>query len=186
VDALQNALLANQKIRFQYFRWNVKKESELRRDGEYYEVSPWALTWDDENYYLIGFDARDGMIKHYRVDKMLKISPLKEKREGREYFEKFDMAAYAKKSFGMYGGEEQYVKLLCENGLAGVIIDRFGKDVMMVPVDEGHFHANVNVAVSDPFLGWVYTLGEGIKIVGPEGVVEQMKDKLSKTLELYK
>lgn len=118
VDEIHNAIAANKKIRFQYFKWNVKKEMELRKDGAFYEVSPWALSWDDENYYLIAYDTAAGKIKHYRVDKMLKISCLKDQRDGKELFDKFDMAAYARKSFGMFGGEEQYVKLLCENSLS--------------------------------------------------------------------
>ena len=185
VDEIHNAIASNRKIKFQYFQWNVKKEMELRKEGKFYEISPWALSWDDENYYMIGFDAEADMIKHYRVDKMLKIGYVEEPREGRELFEKFDMAAYARKSFSMFGGEEQYVKLLCDNSLAGVIIDRFGKEVMMVPVDEGHFNANVNVAVSEPFLGWVFALGDKVKIAGPENVVEQMKELAKKTYERY-
>ncbi len=185
VDEIHNAIASNKKIKFQYFQWNVRKEMELRKDGSYYEISPWALSWDDENYYMIGFDAKAGQIRHYRVDKMLKIVCLEEGREGRELFEKFDMAAYARKSFGMFGGEEQYVKLLCHNSLANVIVDRFGKEVMMVPVDEEHFHANVNVAVSEPFLGWVFALGDKVKIAGPESVAERMKELAKATYERY-
>ncbi|MBR5798585.1 MAG: WYL domain-containing protein [Lachnospiraceae bacterium] len=185
VDEIHNAILSNKKIRFQYFQWNVKKEMEMRRDGKFYEISPWALSWDDENYYLIGFDAEADKIKHYRVDKMLKIACMDEPREGRELFEKFDVAVYARKSFSMFGGEEQYVKLLCDNSLAGVIIDRFGKDAMIVPVDEEHFNANVNVAVSAPFFGWVFALGDKIKIVSPESVREQMKENAKRVYEQY-
>ena len=127
-------------------------------------ISPWGLSWDDENYYLVGFDSEAGLIKHYRVDKMLHISMSEEKREGSEYFTKLDMAEYAKKSFGMYGGEEQTVKLLVDNSLAGVVIDRFGKDVMMIPTDGNRFTVSVNVRVSRQFMGWVFSLGEKVKL----------------------
>ena len=185
IDELHNAIAANRRIRFQYFQWNIKKEMELRREGKFYEISPWALSWDDENYYMIGFDAEENKIKHFRVDKMLKIRCLEKEREGRELFKQFDMAAYSRKSFGMFGGEEQYVKLLCENSLAGVIIDRFGKDVMLMPVDEDHFHVNVNVAVSEPFFGWIFALGDKVQIEGPETVVIKMKEMLQKASERY-
>ena len=134
VDTIHNAISENRKIRFQYFQWNVKKEMELRHDGAYYHISPWGLSWDAENYYLIGYDSEAGKIKHYRVDKMLRLQMSDEKREGKEHFKKLDMADYAKKSFGMFGGREEKVKLLVENTLAGVIIDRFGKDIMLIPV----------------------------------------------------
>lgn len=185
VDAIHNAISENRKIKFQYFQWNVKKEMELRHGGDYYHISPWGLSWDDENYYLVGYDSGAKTIKHYRVDKMLHIQMTDEKREGKEYFKKLDMADYEKKSFGMYGGKEQRVKLLVENNLAGVMIDRFGKDVIMRPVDEDHFMVNVDVRVSGPFLGWIISLGEGVKIVGPDEVVEQMRVEIMRLARQY-
>ena len=133
VDAIHNAISENRKIRFQYYQWNVKKEMELRHGGAFYHISPWGLSWDDENYYLVGYDSEADTLKHYRVDKMLHIQMSDEKREGQEHFERLNMADYAKKSFGMFGGKEQKVKLLVKNELAGVMIDRFGKDIMMIP-----------------------------------------------------
>lgn len=180
VDAIHNAISENKKIKFQYYQWNEKKEMELRHGGAYYHISPWGLSWDDENYYLVGYDSDAQIIKHYRVDKMLHIKMTEEPREGKEHFKKLDMADYAKKSFGMYGGKEQTVKLLVENGLAGVMIDRFGKDIMMIPVDEEHFTVNVDVRVSGPFFGWIISLGEGVKIVGPDEVVEQMRMEIER------
>ena len=132
VDTIHNAISENKKIKFQYYQWNVKKEMELRHDGAWYHISPWGLSWDNENYYLVGYDSDAGKIKHYRVDKMLHIKLSNESREGKECFKKLDMADYAKKSFGMFGGKEQTVKLLVKNSLAGVIVDRFGKDVKKI------------------------------------------------------
>ena len=185
VDAIHNAISENKKIKFQYFQWNVKKEMELRHNGAYYHISPWGLSWDDENYYLVGYDSEAECIKHYRVDKMLHIQMMDEQREGKEHFKKLDMADYAKKSFGMYGGKEQQVKLLVENGLAGVMIDRFGKEIMMIPADEDHFTVNVDVRVSGPFLGWIISLGEGVKILGPDEVVEKMKQEIERLRRQY-
>ena len=185
VDAIHNAISENKKIRFQYFQWNVKKEPQLRHGGAWYHISPWGLSWDDENYYLVGFDSEEGLIKHFRVDKMLRIALSNETREGREHFKKLDMADYARKSFGMFGGEEETVKLQVSNGLAGVIIDRFGKDVMMIPVDEDHFNVSVDVRVSRQFLGWVFSLGESVRILGPEAVVDQMKAETQRLIGQY-
>ena len=185
VDQIHTAIHQNMQIEFQYSEWNTKKELQFRRDGEYYTASPWSLTWDDENYYLVGFDSKSQSIKHYRVDKMLQIQMSEDEREGREYFQKLDMAEYTKKSFGMHGGKEQTVKLLVENDLAGVIIDRFGKDVMMIPVDQKHFSVHVNVRVSNHFLGWIISLGSGVKITGPEDVVERMKQEVKRLMDQY-
>lgn len=185
VDAIHNAISENRKIYFHYFQWNVKKEMELRRGGEYYHISPWGLSWDDENYYLIGYDSETEQIKHYRVDKMLHIQMSEEKREGKEHFKKLDLAEYAKKSFGMFRGVEYQVKLRVENQLAGVIIDRFGKDVMLIPADENHFTVNVNVHVSKQFLAWVISIGEGIEILSPEEVVQNMRREIERLNRQY-
>ena len=186
VDAIHNAISENKKIRFQYYQWNVKKEMELRREGAYYCVSPWGLSWDDENYYLVGYDSEAGEIRHYRVDKMLHIRMTEEAREGREHFQKLDMADYAKKSFGMFGGKEEKVKLLVDNSLAGVMIDRFGKDIIMVPGKGEHFTVNVTVHVSRQFLGWIFSLGEKVKILGPEEVIQAMRREGERLTEQYR
>ena len=82
----------------------------LRHGGKYYHISPWGLSWEGQNYYLVGYDSEAEKIKHYRVDKMLHIQVSEEKSEGEQHFQQLDMADYAKKSFGMYGGKEQLVK----------------------------------------------------------------------------
>ena len=185
VDTIHNAISENRKIRFQYYQWNVKKEMVLRRDGAYYHISPWGLSWDDENYYLVGYDSDAGEIRHYRVDKMIHIRMSEAPREGKEHFRKLNMADYTRKSFGMFGGREQSVKLLVDNSLAGVIIDRFGKDVMMIPADGDRFTVNVTVMVSRQFLGWIFSLGEKVKILGPEDVTEQMREEGERLLRQY-
>ena len=186
VDAIHTAISADKKIKFQYYQWNEKKEMELRHSGAWYHISPWGLSWNNENYYLVGYDSEEEKIKHFRVDKMLHIKLSKESREGNEHFKKLDMADYAKKSFGMFGGKERTVKLLVKNNLAGVIIDRFGKDVMMIPADNEHFTVSVDIHVSKQFLGWVFSLGENIKILGPDDVVEMMKGEFGRLVGQYK
>ena len=185
VDKLHEAIGADCQIRFKYFRWNVRKIMELRKDGAWYQVSPWALMWDDENYYLVGFDSAEGKIKHYRVDKMIKISLTEEKREGKDQFRSFDMPRYTKSLFGMFGGEESSVTLEGRNDMVGILIDRFGKEIFITPVDETHFRTNVNVAVSKQFLGWIIALGDGVKIIAPDSVVEQMKAEIGRLTRQY-
>jgi predicted DNA-binding transcriptional regulator YafY len=185
VDAIHNAITENKKIKFQYFQWNVKKEMELRHDGAFYHISPWGLSWDHENYYLVGYDSAEEKIKYYRVDKMIKVQMLLEEREGKDHFKKLDMAEYTRKSFSMFGGKEQQVKLLVNNELAGVIIDRFGKDVIMIPTGDTQFTVNVSVQVSSHFLGWIMSLGPGIKLIGPDDVVEQMRKEIERLSKQY-
>jgi hypothetical protein len=154
--------------------------------GSLYEVSPWSLSWDDENYYLIAYDSSEGIIKHFRVDKMLYIKSNGKGREGRQVFKSFDMAAYARKMFGMYGGKEEWVRIECDNSFAGVMIDRFGKDVSMIRLDDKRFMVNVEVAVSRQFLAWIMGLGEGVTLAGPDNVVEMMNAEIDRLIKQYK
>ncbi len=185
VDMIHTAIGAGCRIRFKYYRWNVRKEMELRRDGAWYEVSPWALLWDDENYYLVAYDAAAGSIRHYRVDKMLQISVLPDKREGQQAFRQFNAAHYSKSHFGMFGGEETRVTLEASNELAGVLIDRFGKDILLIPTDDSHFRTVVSVAVSRQFLGWIMALGDDIRITAPADVVERMRQEILRLSRQY-
>lgn len=170
VDEIHEAIATNRMIRFEYLQWNLQKKLVPRRK-EPYEISPWALCWDNENYYLVGYDSAADSIKHYRVDKMRSISVIEKKREGGKRFKAFDMAAYATKNFGMFGGEEQTVKLEFDNDMVGVILDRFGTDVTIRPAGEGRSTVNVDVYVSDPFFGWIFGLGGKVKIVGSKEIV---------------
>lgn len=185
VDMIYKAIAENVKIRFQYFEWTVKKEMRLRRDGMFYEVSPWLLSWDDENYYLIAVDGRSGEIRHYRVDKMVRIGLLAEAREGRAQFESFDIAAYSKKTFGMFAGEEETVTISCDSSLTGVMIDRFGKEAALREKDDGRILVRVNVAVSRQFFGWITGLGPSVKIDAPGHVAEAYRDYLREILAKY-
>ena len=185
VDYIHGAIHQNKKISFQYANWTPKKEMCLKRNGAYYVVSPWALTWDDENYYLVAYEEQSDMIKHYRVDKMQSMSVIEEARLGKESFEDFNMADFAKKTFGMYGGHDMDVILLCKNELAGVVLDRFGKDVWMMPVDDKSFKVRVKVSVSPQFFGWLTGIGAEMQILGPEEVKEEYAQYLRKILQNY-
>ena len=183
VDLLHEAINSDKQIRFQYFQWNVSKKQELRRNGAFYQVSPWCLMWDDENYYLVAFDSEEQKIKHYRVDKITKLSISDLPREGKQQFSEFDAAKYTRSLFGMYGGEQVRVTLEGNNDMVGPLIDRFGKEITIVPQTDGRFTASVDVIASRHFLGWIISLGSGIRITGPRDVVEEMRHEARRLAE---
>ena len=186
VDAIHSAINAAVMISFQYFQWNLKKEMEPRHEGERYVISPWGLIWDNENYYMVGYDAKVELIKHFRVDKMLRIQPMDCKRKGQKLFPQGNIVNYAEKHFGMFSGKEESVTLLCQNEFIGVIIDRFGRDVKIRPVDKDHFQAKVEVVVSNNFFGWVFGLGDGVTLTGPEDVVASLREEVQRMYEQYR
>ena len=189
IDTLHSAISAGVQITFQYFEWILDFTSEqriqkrYRKGGALYQVSPWALTWDDENYYMIAYDGASNSIRHYRVDKMEHISLTENRREGQQLFHDLNIASYSRKMFGMFSGEEKNVRLRCENRFIGVIRDRFGADLMVRYLDEDHFSVQVSVAVSPQFFSWVFGLGGAVQIMEPTDVRAAFQQQLRDMIE---
>ncbi len=185
VDVISDAITQNKKIRYQYFEYTVEKERRFRHGGAFYNVSPFALIWDDENYYMLAWDSDAGKMKHYRVDKMFKVSMTDIERDGIEEFKKVDMSAYTKSVFGMFGGNEQKVKLRFANHLVGAVLDRFGRETIVIKDGEEHFTVSVNVVVSQQFLAWVFGFGEDAEIISPEEVRNEMQKQAEIIIKKY-
>ncbi len=186
IDQLHKAIQDNAPITFTYLKWNVKKELEPRRDGKRYEVSPWALTWKDENYYLIAYDNRQEHIKHFRVDKMSRIAQIPgESRKGGEDFGRIDIAEYTNRTFGMFGGETEVVTLKLPEDLIGVILDRFGKEIDIRRLEENMVSVRVRVTVSMQLYGWITGLGGKVTVLGPDYVKEGYLAYLREILKSY-
>lgn len=186
VDEIHNGISKNKRIKFLYFEETVSGERNYRHGGAYYVVSPFALTWDDENYYMVAYDSDAQMIKHYRVDKMEKISVTDETRDGLEAYNALDMAVYAKKTFGMFTGHEVNVAMRFDNHLVGAVRDRLGRDVFIVADGPDHFTVRADVVVSPQFFAWVCGFGAQAVITGPSEVVEQMKKHVDAIAAQYK
>lgn len=188
VDTLHSAVLNDRQITFKYFSWSVnfgsqcKIEKVERKNGELYTVSPWALCWDDENYYLIAYDNEAKMIKHYRVDKMESITITEDSRLGKEKFDKFDIAGYTKSVFSMFGGTETSVKLSVDNDIVGVIVDRFGTNIFIEKESDTTFCVNVDVVLSPQFYAWVFGLSGKVRIISPQNAVDDLKTRLNEAL----
>ena len=185
IDAIQSGISQNKKIQFKYFEYTVQKTRHYRKDGAFYVVSPFAMTWDDENYYLVAFDSQAGIIKHYRVDKMTEISSTEEDRDGLDAYQALDMAVYARKVFGMFSGEEESVQLRFENHLVGAVLDRLGQDVFIIADGDDHFTVRADVVVSPQFFAWVTGFGAAAQIIGPDDVVEKMRQHINSVAALY-
>jgi len=185
VDEISAAISGDRTIRFRYFEYTVQKERRYRREGAYYEVSPFALMWDDENYYLLAWDDAAGMLKHYRVDKMAEISQTDRTRQGKEAFDAVDMSAYSQRVFGMFTGQEEKVRLRFASRLAGPVLDRFGQDVILVPDGEAHFIVTVPAVVSPQFFAWVFGFGTEVELLSPPHVRRALTDQARAIAAMY-
>lgn len=185
VDEIHNGISKNKRIRFLYFEETVSGQRNYRHGGAYYVVSPFALTWDDENYYMVAYDSDAQLMKHYRVDKMEKISVTDDTRDGLEAYNALDMAVYAKKVFGMFTGQEVNVSMRFRNSLVGAVRDRLGRDVFIVADGPDHFTVHADVVVSPQFFAWVCSFGPQAVITGPPEVVAQMKEHVDSVAAQY-
>jgi len=186
IDKLHAAIAAGKAVTFRYFEYNVRKEKVFRREGKRYAVSPYGLIWDTENYYLAGYDHLNREMRHYRVDKMAELAVTCLDRQGDESCRDFDIAAYARKHFGMFSGREGQVRLRCRSSMVGVVLDRFGRDVMLAPDGEEHFTVTVQAVVSPQFLGWVFGLGDNVEILSPDWAREEYRRTLEQVKGMYR
>ena len=186
IDEIQRALNEDRQISFQYCEWTVEKELRLKKNGERYLVSPWGLVWQNENDYLVAYDEKCEKVKHYRVDKILQIQIENQPRDGKEIFKNYDTGELTSRTFGMFGGREETICLEAHNRLVGVVLDRFGRDIMIHRKDSEHFKTLIRVNVSGQFFGWIASLGPDAVIASPEEVREEYREFLEKSLSNYK
>ena len=186
VDEIHKALSSNKCVGFRYLEWTDKKKLETKKDGKTYLVSPVSLVWSDENYYLVAYDTVNEKIKHYRVDKMKDIEISDQTRVNNEYVKNFNLAKFSKSTFGMYGGEEVSVEISFTKKFIGVMIDRFGADIPIIPLKTGGYKTAVKVAKSSQFYGWLTGLGPEVVIEGPDEVIKEYKKYLKEIVANYK
>ena len=190
VDELHNAISDNRMITFKYMKWAVdfggrqKIIRTERHPGKLYCVSPFALCWDDENYYLVAYDSAEDKIKHFRVDKMEKICVTDKEREGLDKLDGFNLAKYAKSVFSMFGGEECEVKLSVDNDLIGVIADRFGTETYIIRESDTSFIVSVRVVLSPQFFAWIFGLGTKVRVLSPKRAIDEYKAKIQELTAL--
>ena len=182
VDRIHDAIAQNRQISFRYYEWGMDRQKHYR-EGTYI-ASPYALCWDEQNYYLIAHTERHG-ITHYRVDKMASIRITEQPRAADEQVKKLDLTEYGKSVFGMFNGKTVNVTMCFESTLAGVVIDRFGSDTILVPQDEAHFTFTAPITVSPLFFGWLCSFGDRARVVFPESVAQEHRKLCKQILSSY-
>lgn len=185
IDTINNAINADKRIEFQYGQWNIKKQYQLRRNGKVYSVSPWCVLWRKEQYYMLAYDDDISGIKHFRVDHIRGAKIVENsKRNGKEYYQKYK-EKFVSKTFGMYGGVDTYVELICHNILVNKMIDQFGEDVCLIPNNENTFKIRALVSVGPQFYGWLTSFGSKIELISPKETKEEYKQFLKDVIGVY-
>lgn len=186
IDYIHTAISEDKQITFKYFDYDTDLKKKYRKRGAKYTISPYALVYSDENYYLLAYDKAYKAIRNYRVDRMEGVNIIGEStREGKEEFDAIDMRKFQKYTFGMYSGEVKEVTMVFTNNMMNAVVDRFGRDIFINKEDDYHFRVSVEVAVSPQFYGWVFGLGKMVKIVAPEDVRQGYLDMMKGVQERY-
>lgn len=185
IDKLHNAITENKKVTFKYFDYTIEKQRKFRKNGDIYIESPYALSWNNENYYLIAFSEKYHDYVHYRVDRMTEIEVIDEVRTKLPENEVFNAADYMKTFFSMYSGEEKSVVMQFDNSLIDVVIDRFGKDIEIRKQDDRSFIIRAKISVSSTFFAWIFQFGNMVKILSPQDVLEDYKKSLKEAMDMY-
>lgn len=175
VDEINKAIQQNKEIRFKYFEYNLDKQVQYRRDGEWYYASPYAFMWDDDNYYMVAYYKKYDDISNFRIDRMESIETLEKERTVVNKGEEFNVADYSKKMFRMFSGETEKVKLKFDNSLVNVVIDRFGKEVEIKKYSDDAFVIDVDVLATNTFLSWLFMFGNKVKILEPDCLKRKMR-----------
>ena len=182
IDTIHEAIQMKKAVSFSYMIWSTDKKLVPKHDGKFYSVSPAALIWDDEYYYLLGLDMDDGKRKNFRVDKIKGIERLERDAVSQETV---DIAEYSKKVFGMFSGEVSPVSIKVPDSKIGIFLDRFGTDISVVKLEDGFVRVHTEAAVSVQFFGWIASLGSDIEILGPEKVRSSYVSFLKESLGNY-
>lgn len=180
IDAIFRAIKTEQKISFQYFRFDAHRERVPRHDGEPFILSPYAMLYNEDKYYVLGHYEHFDKVTTFRVDRMgipdILSEPAHQKPEG------FDPVDYVVNVFSMYDGGLEKVELLCENSMMDPVVDRFGDDADTQTAGNSHFKVMAHVSVSPTFFAWVFQFAGKIQILGPDSVKEQYKEMLRSAL----
>lgn len=185
VDKIHQAIAHDRQISFKYFEYNLSKKKQYRQGGEKYFASPYALSWDDENYYMTAFYEKYDSLSNFRIDKMENVRVLEQKRQRLPDNKEFDPAEYSKKAFGMYAGREEKISLKFDNSLIGVTLDRFGHDISIIPADEYSFIINVYAYIGPTFIGWLFGFGNKVEILSPRSLIDEFTGFCRDSLALY-
>ena len=188
-DRIHRAIAENRKIGFTYFHYTPNKQNpkQFSKKGDMYIVSPYALLWDGGNYYLYAYITEKNTFRTFRIDRMERITnPLPDKRDGEKEFRSANITSQEYKVFQQYHGEQVKVRIRFINRLADAVIDQFGKDTILIPIDEKHFTATLPVELSPPFLAWVATFGRAAKILSPQLAIDEMRNFIEKVSDMYK
>lgn len=189
ISLLDEAISAKVKVNFTYTKRRITEEFKTAKEEKSFTVSPYALIWSDDHYYLVCNNEKYDNLMHLRIDKIKHLEktslPARHFSEVSDYKNYFDSADYASKLFNMYSGEPKPVEFICNNDTLEPMLDRFGENVKIQKYDDEHFVLRTNVASSEGLVAWIVQFGGRVKVKSPNDLIYSVKQKASEILEIY-
>lgn len=181
VDTINQAIIHNQAITFQYFDLDIQHKRIARKKD--YQGIPYALLWDQDKYYCVLYIEKYNTFSNYRLDKMDNIDSL----ETNHIRLPFDAKEHIKNTMSMYKGQKTTIQLRCDNNqtLISHLFERFGKDMMIQDIQDDAFTIAISIELSPIFYGWLFQWTPQIEVISPVYVKEQYQAMLSTALEKY-
>ena len=190
IDALDNAIKAGKKVKFSYSRRKMDDKYAARKETRMFTLSPYALIWSNDHYYLVANNEKYDNLMNVRVDRISGVSILDEKArpvsEVSGYKRYFDAADYAAKTFNMFTGEMQMVELRCSNAILEPIFDRFGERVNTRKYDDSHFLLRTEAAISECLFSWIMQFGTDIEAIAPQNLRDMVIQRTESILNVYR
>lgn len=190
INLLDEAISQGVKVSFLYTKRKITDEFKTAKEEKQFKVSPFALIWSDDHYYLVCNNEKYDNLMHLRIDKIKKLEVLDEHSrhfsEVSDYKTSFDSADYASKLFNMFSGEPKPIELVCNNDVLDPILDRFGENVRIQKVDDEHFLIRTNAVVSQGLVSWILGFGDRIKVRTPNNLIYDVTKNAQDIVDLYK
>lgn len=185
IDKIDEAILADKKIIFKYFDYNLKGERVFRKDGHRYVANPVTMVFSNDNYYLVCYHDNHSTLTNYRIDRMTEVSILDTPINSEARPKGIDIGDYRKQAFSMFGGKPKNVSFEVATELIDVIYDKFGEKVGIIDLGDNKFKFTAEIQISNMFFGWCCSFGDKLKIIAPKEIRVQFSDYLDGIVKNY-
>lgn len=189
IDTIRKAIKKKKKVSLSYYKHTLKSGHFIEKSYKTMVVSPYALLWQDDFYYLVCNNQKYNNLMHLRLDRIKKAEILDEDfrhfSEVSEYTDEFNISDYASKTFNMFSGVAEDITLKCNINILNQVIDKFGNDIFVRTSDDNHLIFDSKVYISEGFIGWILSFGKEIEVLKPLSLREKVSKEINEIYGIY-
>jgi len=181
IEDISESIQNSSKIEFEYWKYSIDKKFEFTPQKSY-KVSPYAMVYNEQEFYLIAIKEGEEKFQFFRLDRMKKIRKLEEKREINKTEKEID--EFAKSTIEMFAGEIEEIEAICDNPLLNPVVDKFGKNITIIKNDENTFRLKLDTD-RNGFLFWALKNLREVEIIKPDSLRNEMKEIVERAKKKY-